>query len=65
MEERSKTIKELYLEKYHTKEALESPMLCAEAIGYLKALTDYFPSKEKWVDGEIRELMLRLFFFSL
>lgn len=65
MEERSKTIKELYLQKYHTKEVLENPMSCAEAIGYLKALKDYFPSKKKWVEGEIEELMIRLLFFSL
>ena len=65
MEERSKTIKELYLQKYHTKEVLENPMLCTEAIGYLKALKDYFPSEEKWIEDEMAELMIRLLFFSL
>ena len=65
MEERSKTIKELYLQKYHTKEVLENPMLCAEAIGYLKALKEYLPSEEKWIEDEMEELMIRVIFFAL
>ena len=65
MEERSKTNKEIYLQKFHTKEVLENPMLCAEAIGYLKALKEYFPSEEKWVEDEMAELMIRVIFFSL
>ena len=65
MEERSKTNKEIYLQKYHTKEVLENPMLCAEAIGYLKALKEYFPSEEKWIKSEMKELMLRVIFFLL
>lgn len=58
MEERSKTIKEIYEQKYPQKEILQNPMLCTEAIGYLKALKEYFPSEEKWVENEMFILML-------
>ena len=36
MEERSKTNKQIFKEKYPAKEFAKSPMACAEAIGYLK-----------------------------
>lgn len=65
MEKRSKTSKEIYLQKYHTREVLQNPMLCAEAIGYLKALKEYFPGEEKWIEDEMVELMLRVIFFLL
>lgn len=65
MEERSKTNKEIYLQKYHTKDVLQNPMVCAEAIGYLKALKKYFPSEEKWIEDEMLELIIRVLFFSL
>ena len=65
MEERSKTNKEIYNQKYPIEELAENPMLCAEAIGYLKALKEYFPSEQKWVEAEMTTLMLALLFHSL
>ena len=47
MEERSKTNKEIFEQKYPFKELEQNPIKCAEAIGYLKALIQYFPSEEK------------------
>lgn len=60
MEERSKTNKEIYEQKYPHKELAQNPMLCAEAIGYLKALKEYFPSEQNWADSKISALMLFL-----
>lgn len=65
MEERSKTNMEIYVEKYPIKEVEENPMLCAEAIGYLKALKEYFPSEQKWIEGEMSALMLAEIFHAL
>ena len=65
MEERSKTNKEIYEEKYSIKELDESPTECLEAIGYLRALIQYFPSERKWAEIEITALLLRLTFFLL
>lgn len=60
MEERSKTNKEIYEKKYPTEELSVNPMLCVEAIGYLKALKEYFPSEQKWVEVELAVLILLL-----
>ena len=60
MEERSKTNQEIYNQKYPIEELAQSPMLCAEAIGYLKALEEYLPSEQKWVEIEKLALMLAL-----
>ena len=65
MEERSKTNKEIYEQKYPLKEVSRNPMKCAEAIGYLKALIEYFPSEEKWVNSKMKDLMLILLFFTV
>ena len=65
MEERSKTNKEIYEQKYPFKDVSRNPMLCAEAVGYLKALIQYFPSEQKWVDYKMKDLMLILLFFSV
>lgn len=65
MNERSKTNKEIYEQKYPHEEVYRSPMLGAEAIGYLKALEEYFPSEEKWVKKEIAILMLAVLFHAL
>lgn len=65
MEERIKTNKEIYDQKYPFEEVIENPMLCAEAIGYLKALKEYFPSEQKWVEAEMTDLMLAVIFHSL
>ena len=65
MEERSKTNKEIYEQKYPFEEVSHNPILCAEAIGYLKALIQYFPSEQKWADSKMTDLMLIMLFFSL
>ena len=65
MEERSKTNKEIFEQKYPFKELAQHPMLCAEAIGYLKAITQYLPCEQKWVDSKMSELALIMLFFSL
>ena len=65
MEERSKTNKEIYEQKYPFEEVSCNPILCAEAIGYLKALIQYFPSEQKWADSKMTDLMLIMLFFSL
>ena len=65
MEERSKTNKEIYEQKYPFEEVSLKPLLCAEAIGYLKALIQYFPSEQKWVEAEMTVLMIALLFHSL
>lgn len=62
---KSKTNKEIYEQKYPFEEVSSNPMLCAEALGYLKALIQYFPSEEKWATTKSTELMLILLFFSL
>ena len=63
MEKRSKTNKEIFEQKYPFKDLEQSPMLCAEAMGYLKALIQYFPSEKKWaVSKELDLLMITLFF---
>ena len=64
MEERSKTNKEIYEQKYPFEEVSRNPMLCAEALGYLKALIQYFPS-ENWVLTKKSELLTILLFYSL
>ena len=65
MEEKSKTIKEIYEQKYSSNEVSHNPMLCVEAIGYLKALKEYFPSEQKWIETKITTLMLVVLFHSL
>jgi hypothetical protein len=65
MEERSKTNKEIFEQKYPFKEVSCDPLLCSEAIGYLKALIQYFPSEEKWVDSKMLDLLLIMLFYSL
>ena len=65
MEETSKTNREIFKEKYPAKEFAKSPMTCAEAIGYLKALIEYFPSEKKWVDSYIETLMMVLLYHAL
>ena len=65
MKKRSKTNKEIYEQKYPREKLAKSPLLCVEAIGYLKALKEYFPSEEKWVENEIEILLLVVLFHSL
>ena len=65
MEERSKTNKEIYGQKYPFEEVSHNPMLCAEALGYLKALNTYFPSEQKWIVSKKSELLAILLFYTL
>lgn len=65
MKERSKPNREIYEQKYPTEKLAKSLILCIEAIGYLKALKEYFPSEEKWVESEMETLMIILLFHSL
>ena len=65
MKERSKAIKEIFEQKYPIEKWLENPMLCAEAMGYLKALEEYLPSEQKWVEIEMSALMLALLWHSI
>ena len=60
MEERSKTNKEIYEQKYPFEKVSRNQLLCAEAKGYLKALIQYFPSEQKWADTEMLHLMLTM-----
>ena len=60
MEERSKTNKEIYEQKYPREELEQNPIICAEAIGSLKALEEYLPSEQKWVEIEKHSLMIAL-----
>lgn len=65
MEERSKTNKEIYEQKYPIEELEQNPVLCVEAMGYLKALEQYLPSEQKWVEFEKQVLMLALLWHSI
>lgn len=65
MEERSKTNKEIYEQKYPFEDVSRNPLLCAEAMGYLKALIQYFPSEENWVLTKQSELLTIMLFHSL
>lgn len=53
-----KTKHEIFEQKYPAKELADSPMLCAEAIGYLKALMFYFPQEKEWVEISLSMLTL-------
>ena len=65
MEKRSKTNKEIYEQKYSKKELLQNPILCSEAMGYLKALKEYFPSEQKWVEDKMADLMMIMLYYTL
>lgn len=60
MEKRSKTNKEIFEEKYPLEEVSNNALECAEAIGYLRALIQYFPIEEKWAVSKYGELLLIL-----
>lgn len=65
MEERSKTNKEIFEQKYPHEEIAQSPLKCAEAIGYLKALIEYFPSEQKWAENKMLFIMAVGLFHAL
>lgn len=61
MEERIKTNKEIYEQKYPTDELSQNPMLCVKALGYLEALKEYFPSEQTWIEVEKADLISTIF----
>ena len=65
MKERSKTNKEIYEQKYPVEELTESPMICFEAMGYLKALEVYLPSEQQWIENEKQALKLVLLWHAI
>lgn len=58
MEKSSKTKKELFEEKYPTIELVHQPITCVEAIGYLNAIIEYFPSERIWAEPQMSALKL-------
>lgn len=64
MERESKTLKEIFREKYNPKEVAKNPLLCCEAVGYLKALKQFSPC-EKWVNDELEILLICLLFYTI
>lgn len=62
MEKRSKTNKEIFELKYPAKLLKQNSLICAEAIGYLKALIQYFPSEQEWANIKISELLLTVLY---
>ena len=65
MEERSKTNKEIYEQKYPFEKVSRNPLLCAEAVGYLKVLIQYFPSEQKWAETKLTDLLMIMLFFTI
>lgn len=65
MEERSKTNEEIYEQKYPFAKVSRNPLLCAEAVGYLKALIQYFPSEQKWTETKLTDLAMIMLFFTI
>lgn len=65
MEERSKTNHEIFEQKYPHEKIAKSPLECAEAIGYLKALIEYFPSEQNWAENKMLFLMAVMLFHAL
>lgn len=55
-----KTNEEIFKQKYPIEEITQSPLICAEAIGYLKALINFFPSEEEWATPLAVCLMLKI-----
>ena len=52
-----KTKQEIFVQKYPSEKLVRNPLLCAEAIGYLKALMFYFP-QEEWAKISMSMLIL-------
>ena len=65
MEKRSKTNKEIYVQKYPFEKVSRNPIWWAEAIGYLKALIQYFPREQTWAEPVLTYLMLAVLFYKL
>lgn len=57
--ENSKTIEELFREKYPNEKLSNNMHYCSEAIGYLNCIMEFFPTQEKWAkDMRTRLLMV-------
>ena len=65
MEKRSKTNKEIFETLYPAEVLKEKPMACAEALGYLNALIQYFPSERAWASCKQDEILLMILFHTL
>ena len=65
MKKRSKTNKEIFETLYPAEELKEKPMVCAEALGYLSALIQYFPSESRWASRKQDEILSMLIFHAL
>lgn len=63
--ERSRTNQEIYEDLYPFEEVSRDPLLCAEAMGYLKALIQYFPSEQNWTASKMSDLVLITLFYAL
>lgn len=59
MQRNSKTLKEIYREKYPIKDTVKKPTLCSEAVGYLKGILQFNPSEE-WINDEILIMLIML-----
>lgn len=59
-ERSKKQTRKFFKQKYPIEEITQSPLICAEAIGYLKALINFFPSEEEWVLPLAACLMLKI-----
>lgn len=64
MERKSKTQKEIYMERYGIKKLAKNPLFIFEAIGYLKCLLQFLPA-ENWAMGELARLELLLMVYTL
>ena len=59
----SKTIMEIFREKYSSSETFDDPIMIAEAIGYLNAIKEYHPALENEIDYIKELLMIRMIEF--
>lgn len=65
MKEENKTNKEIFEQKYPNEKIIRNPLVCAEAIGYLKALIEHCPSEEKWANDVIARMTAMVLYLTL
>ena len=53
-----KTKQEIFEQKYPAEKLVRNTLLCAEAIGYLKALMFYFPQEKEWAEISMSMILL-------
>lgn len=63
MSKNSKTIMEIFHEKYPPSEIFDNPIMIAESIGYLKAIKEYNPALENQIDCLKAVLRIRMLEF--